>query len=71
MVSELWSEHKYMVEMTMFNVQRVITPKVCKPELGFMCSAHHLIVLYIGVNFCEKKTQTVLESWSGQELMKC
>ena len=36
-----------MVEMAMFNVQRVITPKVC------MCSAHCLMVLYIGVKFLE------------------
>ena len=35
----------------MFNVQRVITPKVGKPELRFMCSAHRLIVLYICVKF--------------------
>ena len=26
-----------MVEMAKFNVQRVITPKVGKPELRFMC----------------------------------
>ena len=42
-----------MVEMAMFNVQRVITLKGGKPELGFMCSAHHLIALYIGVKFRE------------------
>ena len=42
-----------MVEMAKFNVQRAITPKVSKPDLGFMCSAHHLIVLYICVKFCE------------------
>ena len=39
-----------MVEMARFNVQRVITPKVGKPGLRFMCSANCLIVLYI----CEK-----------------
>ena len=44
-VSELWSGHKYMVEMAMFNVQKVMTPKVCKPELRFMCSAHCLSAL--------------------------
>ena len=42
-----------MVEMAMFNVQRVITLKVDKPELWFMCSAHHLIALYIGEKFHE------------------
>ena len=47
MVSELWSGHEYTAEMAMFNVQRVITPKVGKPGLRFMCSAHHLLVFYI------------------------
>ena len=42
-----------MVEMAMFNVQRAITPKVDKSELQFICSAHHLIVLYICVKFHE------------------
>ena len=42
-----------MVEMAMFNVQRVITPKVGNPELRFMCSAHCLIMLYICVHFRE------------------
>ena len=49
-VSELWSGHEYMVEMAMFNVQRVII-QVGKPELRFMCSAHLLVVVYIGVKF--------------------
>ena len=35
----------------MFNTQRAKTPKVGKPELGFMCSACHLVVLYICVKF--------------------
>ena len=38
-----------MVELAMFNVQRVIIPKVGKPELWFMCSARPLMVLYICV----------------------
>ena len=38
-----------MEAMAMLNVQRVFTPKVGKPELQFMCCAHHLIVLYISV----------------------
>ena len=42
-----------MVEMSMFNVQRAIIPKVGKPELWFMCSACHLTVLYICVKFPE------------------
>ena len=47
MVFILQSRHEYMVEMVMFNVQRAIIPKVGKPELWFMCSARHLMVLYI------------------------
>ena len=52
-VSQLSSGHPYMVEMAIFNVQRVITPKVGKPELQFISSAHRLMVLYFGVKFCE------------------
>ena len=50
-VFNLKSGQEYAVEMAMFNVQRGITLKVGKPELRFMCSAHHLIVLYIYVKF--------------------
>ena len=32
-------------------VQMAITPKVGKPEVRFMCSAHCLVVLYIYVKF--------------------
>ena len=53
MVFNLQSRQEYMAEMAMFNVQRTITPKVSKPELWFMCSAHQLIVLYICVKFGE------------------
>ena len=42
-----------MVELAMFNVHRVITPNVGKPELWFMCSEHCLMVLYICVKFHE------------------
>ena len=42
-----------MVEMAKFNVQRAIPPKIGKPELWFMCSAHRLMVLYIAVKFRE------------------
>ena len=38
-VFKLQSGHKYMAEMAMFNVQRVITPKVGKSELQFTSSA--------------------------------
>ena len=45
--------------MTMFNVQRtLVTPRVGKPELLFMCSACCRIVLYNCVKFV-KIFQTV------------
>ena len=37
----LQSGHKYMVEMARFNIQRAITPKVCKPQ--FIRSARPLM----------------------------
>ena len=45
--------------MTMFNVQSVITPKVGKSELQFMCSASRLIMLYICVKFRENITHCI------------
>ena len=48
-----------MVEMAMFNVQRVVTPQVGKPELRFMCSAHYLIVLYIFARFGENISDSI------------
>ena len=50
---------EYMVEMAIFNVQRTITPKVDKSELRFMCSACHLMVLYIRVKFRENITNGI------------
>ena len=47
MVFNLQSGHEYMVEMAMFNIQRVITPNVSKPKLLLMSYARCLIVLYI------------------------
>ena len=41
-----------MVEMALFNVQRA-NPKVGNPELWLMCSAHHLMMLYIYIKFHE------------------
>ena len=55
----LQSGHKYIVEMALFNVQRAITPKVGKQELRFMCSARHLMELYICVKFRENITSGI------------
>ena len=51
MVFNWLSLHMHIVEMAMFNTQRAKTPKRGKPELGFMCPACHLMVLYICVKF--------------------
>ena len=48
-----------VAEMTMFKVQRAITPKVGKSELRFMCSARRLIMLYICVKFRENITNGI------------
>ena len=55
----------------MFNVQRAITPKVGKPELWFMSSAHCLELFYIGVKFYENISKGIRVIWSGNEIMKC
>ena len=60
---------EYMVEMAMFNFQRVITQKVGKPELRFMFSAHSLMVFYIVLSFITI-SQMVSELWSRHEMMK-
>ena len=52
-VFNLQGGHHYIIEMAKFNVQRTIIRKVGKPELGFMCSARRLIVLYICVKYGE------------------
>ena len=44
-VFNLQGQHKYIVEMAMFNVQREIAPKVGKSELWFMSSACCIIEL--------------------------
>ena len=36
-----------------FQFQRAITPKICNPELGYLRSAHRLMLLYICVKFHE------------------
>ena len=61
MVFNLQSGHEYMVEMAMFNVPRVITPKVGIQELRFMCcSAHRLMVLSIDVKFRENISNGII-----------
>ena len=42
-----------MTGITIYTVQRVVTPKVGHSELGFLCSAHHIMVIYICIKFQE------------------
>ena len=49
--------------MKIVNTQRAITQKVVKPELWFMCSAHHLMVFNNCVKFHENMS-------SGFKLME-
>ena len=55
----LQSGQEYTVEMTMFNVQGIITPKVSQSDLRFMCSACRLIILHICVKFRENITKGI------------
>ena len=56
-VFKLQSGHKYITEITIFKLQRAITPKV---DL-FLCSASCLMMLYI----CMKFHQNI---WNGFQL---
>ena len=42
-----------MTEITIYNVQRAVNPKAGNSELWFLCSAHHIMVIYICINFQE------------------
>ena len=42
-----------MTGVTISNVQRVVTPKSGTSELWFLCSAHHIMVIYICIKFQE------------------
>ena len=58
-----------MVEMVMFNVQLVLTRKVGKPVSRFMCSAHRLMMLYIGVKFLENIPQGIMARTQNYEAL--
>ena len=53
MVLKVQGGYKYMTEITIYNIQRAITPKVCEPKLLFLCSACRLMVVTISVKFHE------------------
>ena len=52
-VLKIQSKYKYMTEITIYNIHRAMLSKVCEPELWFICSACHLIVVNISLKFHE------------------
>ena len=42
-----------MTGITIYNVQRAVTPKAGNSELWFLCSAHHIMVIYIYIKLQE------------------
>ena len=42
-----------MTQITIYNGQSVETPKAGKSQLWFLCSAHHIMVKHICINFQE------------------
>ena len=52
-IFKLQKGHKYMTGITNYNVQRALTPKAGNRELWFLCSAHHIMVIYICIKFQE------------------
>ena len=59
-VFKLPSGHKYIIEITIFEVQRAITLKESQAEL-FLCSAPFLMMLYIYLKFHQ-------HIWNGFQL---
>ena len=59
------SSFKLMERDTKFvNTQRAISPKVGKPELRFMCSAHRLMMFNICVSFINMSSSFKLMEWT-------
>ena len=42
-----------MTRNAIYNAQRAVTPKAGNSELWFLCSAHHIMVIYICIKFQE------------------
>ena len=42
-----------MTGITIYNDQRAVTPKTGNSELWFLCSAHHIKVIYVCIKFQE------------------
>ena len=53
------SYRKYMIWITIDNVQRAVTPKVGKSELWFLYFANCIMVIYICIKFQENISNSV------------
>ena len=42
-----------MTGITIYNVERVVTPTAGNSELWSLCAAHHIMVIYICIKFQE------------------
>ena len=58
-----------MTGITIYNVQRVVTPEAGNSELWFLCSAYHIMVIYICIKF-QEISQTVFKLQSRHILQK-
>ena len=56
--------YSYGVDTKIVYTQRAISPKVGKPELWFLCSAHHLMVF----NVCVKLNENMSSCFKVTEL---
>ena len=76
-VLKLQTVQEYMTEITIYYVQRAITPKIGHPELWILCSACRLMVLYICITLHEnisnsfqviERTRNVMDRLGGQTM---
>ena len=51
-----------MTRITIYNIQRVATPKADNSELWFLCSANHIMEIYICMKFQENISVFKLQS---------
>ena len=63
-VLKLPSGYEYMTGITIYTVQKAITPKVGKPHLWFLFSTHCLMVLNISVKVCENLNSFQVTDWT-------
>ena len=50
-----------MANITIYHVQRAITPKAGTPQLSLLCSAHRFMVANISLSFVKKISPTIFK----------